>query len=90
MTHIQTESETDYNFEEMCPHCDEWIPIVIDDADMETYSVTCPHCGRKMMLCTLCHWDANDAGYNELCDWCEKRGCWRERGEQPWWKENAE
>ena len=87
MTHIKTEQETDYNFDEPCPHCDEYVPIVIDDADTETYSVICPNCGRKMMLCVLCHWDADDAGYDEGCDWNPVRGCWRERGEKPWWVE---
>lgn len=46
-----------YNFDEACPHCDEYVCVVIDNNDFTHYTVTCPHCGEKMMLCTLCHWD---------------------------------
>ena len=33
MTHIQTEQEREYNFDEYCPECDTMVPIVIDDDD---------------------------------------------------------
>lgn len=68
---------TGYNFEEMCPHCGNWIAIVIDDADFEHYEVTCPVCGERMMLCTLCHWDQSDANEPDRCDWCKEKGCYR-------------
>lgn len=92
MTHIRTEQEREYNFEEMCPECNEFIEIVIDDDDYETYSVVCPNCGRKMMLCTLCRWDAEKwPGQNTPCDWCKEEGCWRERGEKcPWPEEESD
>ena len=90
MTHVKTEQETEYDFGEYCPECDTDIPVVIDDDDMETYAVTCPTCGRKTMLCTLCHWDANDEGHDERCDWCPAHGCWRGRKEKPWWKQKGE
>ena len=82
MTHIKTEQETDYDFEETCPKCDTAIPIVIDDDDMETYAVVCPTCGRTTMLCTLCHWDDHDAGLGDRCDWKPKNGCFRQRKEK--------
>ena len=50
MTHIKTEQETDYNFDEYCPRCETDVPIVIDNDDYKTYAVTCPTCGRKTML----------------------------------------
>lgn len=81
MTHIKTDQETGYNFDEYCPECDSYVPIVIDDEDTETYSVICPGCGRKLMLCTLCHWDDVDAGLGDRCDWNPKHGCFRQRKE---------
>ena len=71
------EAPKDYNFEEMCPHCDEFIPIVIDDDDATSYEVICPVCGEKMMLCTLCHWDAEEDENPHDCDWCPAHGCYR-------------
>ena len=86
MTHVKTEQESAYNFEETCPECGAEVPIVIDDDDMETYSVICPNCGRKMMLCLLCRWDAEEwPGQDTPCDWGPGCGCCRERGEKPRW-----
>lgn len=53
------ECPKEYNYEEYCPHCDEMIPVVIDDGCFE-YATTCPVCGKRLMLCTLCHWDYTD------------------------------
>lgn len=76
------EEPKDYNFEEMCPHCGEYIPIVIDDDETICYEVICPVCGERMMLCTLCLWDQRDAeGYcgDDRCDWSREHGCFRNR-----------
>lgn len=81
MTHVKTEQDTGYNFDEYCPRCDTDVSIVIDADDDRTYSVTCPNCGRKLMLCTLCHWDDWDAGLGDRCDWNPKTGCFRQRKE---------
>lgn len=69
----------EYNFEEPCPHCDTYVPIVIDENDRTCYEVTCPVCHNKIMLCTLCHWDAEDDGENPciICDWNPVNGCFR-------------
>ncbi len=66
----------DYNFEEMCPRCWNTIPIVIDNNDHKSYSVKCPVCGEKFMLCTLCRWDQDVA--NPVCDWATDEGCFRD------------
>lgn len=64
----------EYDQEEYCPHCDSTIPVVIDQDDFEHYEFTCPVCGEKLMLCTLCN-DDQDGG----CDWTEEYGCFRMR-----------
>lgn len=64
-----------YNFEEYCPHCDNCIPVVVDDKDFVHYEFKCPVCGNRLMLCKLCH---DDGG---VCNWNEESGCFRmERG----------
>ena len=70
-----------YNFEEMCPHCDTFIPVVVDNDEAIEYEVVCPVCGKPMMLCTLCHWDQQEEeGYcGDRCDWCAEGGCFRKR-----------
>lgn len=50
---------SEYNYEETCPHCDSPIPIVIDNGCFE-YMMSCPVCGNRLMLCTLCRWDQED------------------------------
>lgn len=67
----------EYDFEEMCPHCDEPIAIVMDHAEFIRYKLVCPACGKKLMLCTLCQYDGSPV----LCDWSEDRPCYRERFE---------
>lgn len=64
----------EYDQEEYCPHCDNVIPVVIDHDDFEHYEFTCPVCGNRLMLCTLCDEDQDGA-----CDWIEKYGCFRMR-----------
>lgn len=70
-----------YNFEEQCPHCDNSIPIQIDESETARYQVKCPACGEMMMLCTLCKWDYMDVfgGTEYPCDWSEEKGCYRQR-----------
>ena len=62
-----------YNYEERCPHCDEAIPVVIDN-DCFDYRATCPVCGKPMMLCGLCRMDVTDGfpltGYNACGQKC--------------------
>lgn len=76
-----SECPKDYNYEETCPHCDDAIPVVIDD-DCFNYTTICPVCGKPMMLCTLCRWDAEDSGEPFRCNWNEVSGCYRQ------WKED--
>lgn len=71
------ESGTYYDFEEYCPFCDEGIPVIVDP-DIKP-EITCPLCGRKLLLCMNCP-DSNK------CDWREENGCyvsrqWEERHE---------
>ncbi len=64
------EAPAGYNFEEYCPRCDQYIPVVVDDDEFTGYDQVCPVCGKRLMLCTLCHDDNGD-----VCDWTEKHGC---------------
>ena len=67
----------DYNFEETCPHCDSACPVIIDDSCYK-YQVSCPVCGEKIMLCTLCMWAQNPDGNSPGdCDWTKEHGCFR-------------
>lgn len=70
------ECPADYNYEEGCPYCDEAIPVVIDNECFD-YRATCPVCGKPLMLCTLCRWDAEDNGEPDRCDWSDATGCYR-------------
>lgn len=54
-----SECPNDYNYEETCPHCDNDIPVVIDN-DCFDYHTVCPICGKPMMLCGLCRMDVTD------------------------------
>ena len=60
----------EYNYEEYCPHCDCFIPIVIDNAEWGRYDLTCPVCGEQLMLCVLCRWDQENNNGGE-CDYRE-------------------
>jgi len=51
--------------EEYCPFCDDIFPFIFD-YEQKDLEVTCPGCGRRMMLCSMC---------DEECDWVEKYGC---------------
>lgn len=62
---------TNYDIEEYCPHCDNYIPVMIDQQDFQNYESKCPVCGERLMLCTLCHDD------NGACDWTQENGCFR-------------
>ena len=63
------------DIEEMCPYCGEYVGVKLDPRD-KSYSVTCPDCGEKVMLCTACHDD-----FGGVCDWSEENGCFCSRGE---------
>lgn len=60
---------------EVCPHCDkentiEW------NVEEYGYEAWCPHCGKKMMLCSECLY-AKDNMYGR-CDWnSESKKCFR-------------
>ena len=69
----------DYNHDEYCPYCDSFIPIVIDEEEFANYELTCPVCGERLMLCSLCHWDMEEEENPHDCDWCEAHGCFRQR-----------
>ena len=42
-----------FDYEETCPECENEVYIRRDPED-PTFSVVCPHCGKKLMLCSLC------------------------------------
>lgn len=67
-----------YNFEEYCPHCDSCVPVLIDEQEHTCYEVTCPVCGQKLMLCTLCNWDSEETDRPHFCDWSPANGCYRQ------------
>ena len=83
--HKIRQGEGYFNFQEMCPHCGTYHPIVIDDKDFKHYSIECPNCHNRMMLCTLCYWDQELEGDFDgchKCDWKEDKGCFRSRSEE--------
>lgn len=61
------------DYYELCLHCNEEVPIVLDAGDCG-YAVTCPFCGAEMMLRTLCH---DEGG---ACDWNDDK-CFRQKEE---------
>lgn len=63
-----------YEVVEVCPECGAE-NIMTWDVEKDGYVAYCPHCGSKMMLCDECL-HADDA---KVCDWCARRGCYRER-----------
>lgn len=54
-----------YDYEEFCPHCGYYIPVVADEeqADLE---LICPVCNNNVMLCSAC---------TVPCNWSEANGC---------------
>ena len=65
-----------YEITEVCPHC-EAENTILWNVENEGYVAYCPRCGKKMMLCDECfHAEDNK---EQKCDWCEEKGCWRER-----------
>lgn len=68
------EAPENYDYEETCPDCEASIPILIDDNCNHQYKVTCPVCGKPMMLCGQCMWDGRC-----YCDWSRETGCYRDR-----------
>ena len=51
---------------ELCPECGEENAIAWD-IEQDGYKAHCPHCGRVMMLCSMCD--------REPCDWSLNSGC---------------
>lgn len=51
---------------ETCPHC-EAENTMIWNTHMDGFKAFCPHCGEKMMLCSVCP-------YRMECDW-DKDSC---------------
>ena len=60
---------TDYDVEEYCPFCDDYIPVKVDENDIHGLEIVCPKCKHTLMLCAACP-------NPELCDWTEKNGCY--------------
>ena len=57
--------DSKYDGEEYCPFCDDVFPFYFD-YEQKDLEVTCPGCGRKMMLCSMC---------DEGCNWTSEHGC---------------
>ena len=72
-------SIVDFDIEEPCPHCGEYIPVKIDAEAVP--QVICPVCGGVVILCTNCPDDCYG------CDWSEKDICHVIRD---WGKEDAQ
>lgn len=68
-----------YDFEEYCVWCDNFIPVRIDDNDHEHYQVECPVCGEPLFLCTLCQQDMKDLDGCEKCNFADGT-CFRRSG----------
>ena len=62
-----------YDIEEYCAHCDDYIPVTIDENCLDCLETTCPVCGHTLMLCSSC---------SDLicCDWTEGIGCRKRKG----------
>ena len=64
---------------EVCPHCDKENTFLWD-VKKQSYTSTCEHCGKKLMLCDEClHSEDNRT---QICDWHETKDgkgfCFRE------------
>lgn len=68
----------EYNFEEYCLWCDNFIPVVVDQDDYQHYKFECPVCGETLMLCTLCRDDQKELNGCVKCDF-EDGTCFRRR-----------
>ena len=68
------------DFFEQCPECDEEVGVVYDKKpeDDYDYEQVCPYCGKKLMLCMMCHDD-----YGDICDWTKENSCRISRKEYP-------
>ena len=64
---------------EVCPHCEKEI-MKKWDVEKKGYQITCPNCGKKMMLCDECLNSEDNVGMR--CDWSEERGCFRQQKEK--------
>lgn len=64
-----------YDIEEPCPECGELIAVKVDEED-KRFSVTCPVCGHKIMLCSLCEVPS--------CDWSQGDGCCMSQPKTAW------
>ena len=55
----------EYDVEEPCPYCDEYIAISVD-RNAKSLETVCPTCGKPLMICSMCE---------RRCDWTENHGC---------------
>jgi len=79
-------SAANYDFEEPCPECGDYIPVRVDDTALPV--VVCPVCGSKVILCCVCPTP-------DCCDWRECDEChvirdWQEGVGYPYDEEAGE
>lgn len=74
-----------YDIEEYCPHCDELLPILVDLDQIHNFFVTCPKCGGKVLLCSLCRENCDQRdGVCQMSDPATNlRRLWAEFGDIP-------
>ncbi|MFR8177176.1 MAG: hypothetical protein ACLVB5_08880 [Christensenellales bacterium] len=74
-----------YDIEEHCPHCDEVLPILIDFDQIHHFYVTCPTCGGRVLLCSLCEENCDQRdGVCQMSDPATNlRRLWAEFGDIP-------
>lgn len=73
------------DIEEHCPHCDEVLPILIDFDQIHHFYVTCPTCGGRVLLCSLCEENCDQRdGVCQMSDPATNlRRLWAELGDIP-------
>lgn len=59
---------------ETCPFCE--VEITKNwDVEKNGYRITCPNCGKKIMLCDACLHSEDNEGMR--CNWSKENGCFR-------------
>lgn len=51
--------------EEYCPYCDQAVEV-----DMELKVVTCPNCGKRIVVCSMCRACDNEEGIPYCVNCC--------------------
>ena len=64
---------------EICPYCEKEIAKKWD-VENNGYQVTCPNCGKKIMLCDACLHSKDNKTMR--CNWSEENGCFRQPKEK--------